>query len=451
MYQCNYKSVFRVHNVHEAVCFNLQKISEVDLFLFLLDTYDVLLDDITLVSDAGDVFTQLITKLEKFCFLNFEKLLSSIPGQMRGFPLGSFVYIIISLARSLSKATTVISGPTRTWMRKNRVRSHQSYDTSDFTISDLLDALDVLEVNWNKFEVLTSELLDYINALEARASYFISHFQTCNALNFAKHRRRVDDEGRYQISPTHIFELYVRFIAMKRSFAQYTMFDTIPSPHNLPPNRWDLFVDQENRHLSIRKFRDVVSDSVWDDMVRISDTYRASYAVRGSKVSSYQAIAVNRPLNVLDKLSSFISYGKPMELHANLFVKEALHLNLINAYFMSTFSISFRKYFFCSEQKSWDHLDQLKSAIVPLILERRKRYDVLYKSAVHLTPKNGTFAQAFVYWLLLVRRDFNGILYGSMDFNKLCSFVLDIVEEEVEEVEEGRVTKKQRLNEYKFE
>jgi hypothetical protein len=77
MYQCNYKSVFRVHNVHEAVCFNLQKISEVDLFLFLLDTYDVLLDDITLVSDAGDVFTQLITKLEKFCFLNFEKLLSN--------------------------------------------------------------------------------------------------------------------------------------------------------------------------------------------------------------------------------------------------------------------------------------------------------------------------------------------------------------------------------------
>tara|TARA_B110000091_G_C13751591_1_gene447912 strand:+ start:815 stop:1348 length:534 start_codon:yes stop_codon:yes gene_type:complete len=176
--------------------------------------------------------------------------------------------------------------------------------------------------------------------------------------------------------------------------------------------------------------------------------YRASYAVRGSKVSAYQAIAVNRPLNVLDKLSSFISYGKPRELHSNLHVVEALNLNLIHAYFMSTFSISFKNYFFCSEEKTWNHRNHLQSATVPIILERRKRYDVLYRGAVHLTP-NGIMADAFVYWLLLVRRDFNGILYGSMDFNKLCSFMLETetIEEEVEE----RSTKKQRLNEYTFE
>jgi hypothetical protein len=67
---------------------------------------------------------------------------------------------------------------------------------------------------------------------------------------------------------------------------------------------------------------------------------------------------------------------------------------------------------------------------------------------VHLAP-NGSISDAFVYWLLLVRRDFKGILYGSMDFNKLCSFVLDIevVEEEVEE----QPRKRQRFNEYKFE
>jgi hypothetical protein len=182
--------------------------------------------------------------------------------------------------------------------------------------------------------------------------------------------------------------------------------------------------------------------------VRISDIYRASYAVRGSKVSAYQAIAVNRPLNVLDQLSSFISYGKPVELHANLYVVEALQLNLVHAYFMSTFSISFQKYFFCSEEKSWNHRNHLKSATVPIILERRKRYDVLYRGAVHLTPY-GSISDAFVYWLLLVRRDFKGILYGSMDFNKLCSFVLDIevVEEEVEE----QPRKRQRFNEYKYE
>ena len=450
MYSSSYQSIFRVHSLHEAHTADLEKISEVDLFLFLLDTYDVLLDDSSLVSDADEGYTELITKLEKFCFLNFEKLLSSIPGQMRGFPLGTFVYIVISLARSLSKTSTVISDSTRTWMRDNCVRSHLSYDTSDFTVSDLLDALDILELNWNRFELLTSELLNYINTLEARACHFISNFQSGNGLNIAKHRRRYDDEGRYQISSAHIFELYVRFISMKRSFAHYTMFDTVPAPQQLPQNRWDVFIDQENRHLTIRKFRDVVSDSVWDNLVRISDMYRASYAVRGSKVSAYQAIAVNRPLNVLDKLSSFISYGKPDELHANLHVVEALNLNLIHAYFMSTFSISFLNYFFCSEEKSWNHRDQLKTATVPLILERRKRYDVLYRGVVHLTP-NGSISDAFVYWLLLVRRDFNGILYGSMDFNKLCSFVLDNTKLVEEQNVEERAQKRQKLNEYKFE
>jgi hypothetical protein len=445
MYQSSYKSIFRTHTLHEAVSFDLKNISEVDLFLYLLDTYDVLMDD-SLPFDDSNLYKELLTKLEKFCFLNFDKLLSSIPGEMKGFPLGSFLYLVISLARSFSNTSTNIPESTRTWMRQNRIRSHNSYNTSDFTVSDLLDALDILELNWNNFDTLTSELLDYINTLESRASYLISNFQTSNSLNIAKQRTRVDEEGKYQISPEHIFELYIRFISMKRSFAQYTMFNTIPAPPKLPATRWATFLDRENRHLSIRKFRDVVSEQVWENLLRISDVYRASYAVRGSKVSAYQAIAVNRPLNVLDKLAQFISYGKPIQLHSNFFVVEALHLNIIHAYFMSTFSISFKDYFFCSEKKSWDHLQKLKTATVPIILERRKRYDVLYRGVVHLTP-SGRFAESFIYWLLLTRQDFNGILYESMDFNTVCSFVLDSSRVNTDE----RQPKKRKLNEYQFQ
>lgn len=450
MYQSKYKSIFRCHTLDETINYDLKSIDEVDLFLFLLDTYDILLEDSDIFTDENNKtnYLDLIVKLEKFCFLNFNKLLSSIPGQMRGFNLGMFVYLVISLCRTLSKTSTLIPQSTRSWMKINKLRSHRSYDTKDFSITDILNALDILELRWDTFDVLTDDLLQYINALESRACQLISNFQSGDTLNFAKQRMKIEG-SMYQISPAHIFELYARFISMKRSFAQYTMFDTVPSPHLLPPNRLDSFMERENRHLTIRKFRDVVSDSVWEDMVRISDTYRASYDVRGSKVSAYQAIAVNRPLQVLDHLAQFISYGKPAELHANLFVKDALHLNLIHAYFMSKYQISFKNYFFCSEEKSWNHRNQLKTMTVPLILERSKRYDVLYRGAIHLTP-NGTVAQGFVYWLLLLRGDFNGILYGSMDFNDLCSFVLDteqIIEEE-EEVE--RPAKKQRL-EYKFE
>ena len=449
MYQSKYKSIFRCHTLNEAINYDLKSISEVDLFLFLLDTYDILLEDSNIFVDENNEtnYLNLIVKLEKFCFLNFNKLLSSIPGQMRGFNLGMFIYLVISLCRTLSKPSTLLLRPTRSWMRINKIRSHRSYDTADFTITDILDALDILEMKWGMFDVLTDDLLQYINALETRACHLISNFQDGDALNIAKHRMKIED-SMYQISPAHIFELYARFIAMKRSFAQYTMFDTVPAPQEMPNNRLDAFMDRENRHLTIRKFRDVVSDTVWENMVRLSDTYRASYHVRGTKVSAYQAIAENRPLQVLDHLAQFISYSQPNELHANLHVKEALHREIVHAYFMSTFSISFKNYFFCSEEKCWNHRDQLKTTTVPIILERRKRYDVLYRGVVHLNP-TGEFADAFMYWLLLVRRDFQGILYGSMDFNNLVSFVLDY-DPEIEEEEEERPTKKQRL-EYKFE
>jgi len=38
---------------------------------------------------------------------------------------------------------------------------------------------------------------------------------------------------------------------------------------------------------------------------------------------------------------------------------------------------------------------------------------------------NGTFAEAFQLWLLLVRQDYRGILYGSMDFSRLCRAMFD--------------------------
>ena len=61
---------------------------------------------------------------------------------------------------------------------------------------------------------------------------------------------------------------------------------------------------------------------------------------------------------------------------------------------------------------------------VPIVLERRHRYDVMHRGLVHLVP-TGTFAEAFQLWLLIVRRDYRGILYGSMDFGRLCRLLFD--------------------------
>ena len=97
---------------------------------------------------------------------------------------------------------------------------------------------------------------------------------------------------------------------------------------------------------------------------------------------------------------------------------------MIHAHFMSTYSVSFKDFFYCSEDKSWAHRSKIPHMVVPLVIQRRSRYDVMHKGIVHLCP-NGTVSEAFQLWLLMVRRDYKGILYGSMDFGRLCRLMFD--------------------------
>ncbi len=430
MYRSNYKSVFRCHTLVECMNYSLEpKTPKADLFLYLLDMYDILLshaDGSMIVDENDDVpYLRLSAKLEKYVFEAWESLLGRIPGQLKGWCEGMFVYVCISLCRWLASkpGCTVIPSETRDWMREHGLRSHASYDTSTFSVSDLLNALDVFEQRWATFPELNHHVMIYLNALEFRASWLISHTAPSDLFDIRTRRVSIE-EDMFQIHPGMVFEFYARFMLMRRSFAQYTLWDTVPPVSQMPESRWSDFIERENRHLGIRKFRDRVQQVTWDNLKRLSEGARASYNARGSRVSSYQALAENRPLAILDQLNTLTSYGKTEKLHEHLMVKEGLHLQMIHAHFMSTYSVNFRNYFFCSYEKSWKHRTRLSHMVVPVIIERRSRYDVMHKGLVHLTP-NGTVAEAFQLWLLFVRRDYRGILYGSMDFGRLCRYVFD--------------------------
>ena len=158
--------------------------------------------------------------------------------------------------------------------------------------------------------------------------------------------------------------------------------------------------------------------------MRPTDNVRASYNARGSRVSAYQALAENRPLAILDELNRITAYGKVHEVMEHEAICNGLFLNMVHAHFMSTYSVSFKDFFYCSSEKSWAHRSKLPHMVIPIILERRRRFDVMHKGLVHLVP-HGTFAEAFQLWLLMVRRDYRGILYGSMDFGRLCRMLFD--------------------------
>ena len=97
---------------------------------------------------------------------------------------------------------------------------------------------------------------------------------------------------------------------------------------------------------------------------------------------------------------------------------------MVHAHFMSTYSVSFKDFFYCDSEQVWKHRSKLPHMVVPIIIERKRRFDVMHKGLVHLVP-TGSFAEAFQLWLLMVRRDYRGILYGSMDFGRLCRLLFD--------------------------
>jgi hypothetical protein len=430
MYRSNYKSLFRCHTLVECVNYSLEpNLQPADLFLYLLDTYDILLShaDGSMIFDENDdiPYVRLANKMEKYVFESWDSLFGRIPGQLKGWCCGMFVYTCICMCRWLASkpGCTSIPSETRDWMRENYLRSHSSYDTAQYSFSDILNALDIFEMRWYSFNGLSHHVLLYLDALEFRAAWFICHTAPDSVFDLRRYRIKISDHV-YQIHPSAVYELYVRFLSIRRSFAQYTMFDTVPPVLEMPESRWEDFVENENRHLNIRKFRDRLAEMTWQNMNRLSEGARCSYGARGSRVTAYQSLAENRPLAVLDKLNSLTSYAKPPELHVNKTIINGLHLQMVHAHFMSTYSVSFKDFFYCSSEKTWKHRTKLPHMVVPIIIERRRRYDVMHRAILHLVP-NGTFAEAFQLWLLMVRRDYRGILYGSMDFGRLCRTLFD--------------------------
>ena len=135
MYRSNYKSLFRCHTLVECVNYALEPTTQkADLFLYMLDTYDILLShaDGSMIMDENDdvPYLRLATKLEQYVFEAWDTLFDRIPGQLKGWCEGMFVYVCICMCRWLASkpGCTVIPSETRDWMRDNRLRSHASYD-----------------------------------------------------------------------------------------------------------------------------------------------------------------------------------------------------------------------------------------------------------------------------------------------------------------------------------
>ena len=430
MYPSKYKSIFRIHTLGEAIAYPLKDIGNpADFFLYLLDVYDLLLSYADGSHPDGSAqpsdFHNLRRKLEEWSFPRFDMLQETIPGTLKGWTQGMFVFLLCCNCRllALEHNSFTMSFEVMNWVRENRVRMFVGNSTAQLSYAQVLDSMDGVTRQWRSCEK-NQQCTDYLDLLENRAALLITQTLTEDDLDMPFLRRDVGD-GRYQLHPTGIYDLYTLFTCVRRSYAQYHMFNVIPNMIDLGEHRWDQWLAKEQRHLTVRKFRDVLETSVQWDFLRPSEWIRASYAQRGSKISPYIGLAANRPLAMLDELSNKCAYGDPPELYEDDRIVNVVHLNIVHATFMSIYTVNFKNYFFCSEEKSWKHYKKMAHAIVPFILQRSERYDVMYKNELY-ESKSGMFYEAFLSWLMIIRTQMQGVCYnGAMDFTKMCRDVFD--------------------------
>jgi len=213
MYRSNYKSIFRCHTLEECLSYGLNKdTTKVDLFLYVLDTTDILLNhaDGSMIFDADDdiPYMRLANKLEQYIFLHWHALLERIPGQLNGWCEGMLLYTCISMCRWLASkpGCTVVPSAMRIWMKENRLRTHASFDAAQWSVSELLYALDALEHRWTEIRPVDEMLLQYLDILEYRAAWFVMHAAPQRLIDIKKYRLKIDEDT-YQIHPMLIYEL----------------------------------------------------------------------------------------------------------------------------------------------------------------------------------------------------------------------------------------------------
>ena len=429
MYPSKYKASVRIHSVEDAITTPIHNKTPADMFLYCLDLYDVCINHMESNTTMQNVST-IKTSLTQFMSNKFIQLNERIPGQMKGWTQGMFVYTCYSGFNTL---TTLDTSLNKQWMYDNRLCMTQTMDTTQWSFFIWCKSLDALELQWRTIPK-DNTLYEYLEKLEYRASQFISYLQTPDVLDIPKYRIKCS-ETEYRIHPAGIYECYCRMMVLKRSLSHIDFFskNVQPAPPLDDTYLKSFFLD-ERRHLTIRKFRDGLSAQVLIDILRDTDRFRVSYERRGSFVSPYAALANFRPLAMLDLLSKSIAYDKPDVILQNEKVPNALYLCTVHAYFSSTYNVSFREMFLCTEENAWKYRNQIITTTVPIILEMCKQYHVFAQGELYQT--DGTFYHAFYTWVKLVKTMYNCILYAQMDLSHLCKKIL-----EAPEVIEGRKTK----------
>lgn len=433
-YPAQFNTSGRIHTIKEAVEFPFNgKEGNVELFLYMLDLYDVLLDIAGSASNqfptgretwTPDLLKQLYIKMRKILVNQYDKMFIFIPGRLKGWTNGMFWYIEMMLIRYIqitSPNMLKIPDDLKKWVQNNALQACDSFNLNSWSFMDVCRALEIIEANichlpWEK------EILDYLDFIEYRCAQLVSLNATFTILDKPQYRIQVSKTV-YQLHPAGIHELMSRTTLTRRAIELWFMWESVP-PLDVPEHYMDDFILKEQRQMTQRKFRDELSNRINANMMRPAERDTQSYRLRGADVSDYAAMASCRPLAMLDKVAKACSYGTYEKLMEDPRVPDCMYIGMVQMHLASIYNMSFVEYFLLTEKNIHKHKHKLHLVMAPFIIQRSNRYDAMWKNQI-VPSRDGSFYWAFLQWVMLLRKKCKGIVYGGVNLIPLTQMILD--------------------------
>ena len=342
----------RVTSLGEAL--RLQPKGEAELFLYLLDVYDLDLDP-----QGRDAVCLRIQSIIVSWDLD-----GRVPGKM---PLFTHLLLAFLVWMKLQDPP----GPyDPTWAKGERLW------VGDTTASDLMIALDTLSLRWGTIETSPS-LLRYLRHLFRKGAWMTYHMHGAEILNIPS--MRYSSGELFRVHPTFIRQLALRF----RYFAR--------EPTHLREEGGELVMRwlRAKNNLRLSAFRAEVLKVTWDLHLLPGD--------RGES-TSLSCLQKRHPPALLEGIRQKTMAGNPEEdpwcLHA---VKQSL----------AGFDLQWNT-LFCMHL--WKHRKRLHRIPVPIMAREGMHFRVYFLG--HPQCGHSSFPRAFQIWLECVR-DNGGKVYGK--------------------------------------
>lgn len=433
MLKTPYKSIYRVHNIEEAVEFDIGK-GRTDMLLYFIDLYDVLLSIKSGTVDKPSLqqILELRMKCTEYLLEHYHELYKPIPGVLLGWTSSLLLFVIILHLIHLQYEGTDIflSDKNKAYIKEHRLRIYTFPEPEEWCLATFVSLMDVIAFRWKKLtpDDQLKEILEVCWRLAGRFMLQMHSKIVLNVESFVETIKSKPDHAR--LSEKAMIMCMSRFYWFTSTLNYVRRWRKAPNVFapSVDSTTWAKFIVNEKRHFVTRRFRDGILNVLFDKIILYGDKEIASHNQLGEDVSSMTCLYQRAPAGQLNKLQKSITYDDYEDIIKNAPIKPWVWLVMINQHFQNTYNVKFLSFFFISEEKMHKHLKAVERSTVPLIFYRFNGFDCFFEGRIYQHPDGRNIEHAFILWCYMIRSKCNSRAF-TMDFTPLLEKLLDVAVE----------------------